>query len=112
LKKSAGHFLEIEVTGTEFTLNMIQREKNLTVLKQISENVFGSRQDIRFSGGNPVGEHGRKKKNDNQLKQNALNHPLVADAIEIFEGKLLEVKILKGSKNKESTKSYLYDNNS
>ena len=53
-----------------------------------------------------------KKKNDNQLKQNALNHPLVADAIEIFEGKLLEVKILKGSKNKESTKSYLYDNNS
>jgi DNA polymerase-3 subunit gamma/tau len=106
LKKSAGHSLEVEVTGTGFTLNMIQREKNLTVLKQVCEDVFGHRQDIRFSAGNPAAEHGRKKKNDSQLKQNALNHPLVADAIEIFEGKLLEVKILRESKNKESTKSY------
>ena len=36
----------------------------------------------------------RKKKNEsNLLKQKALDNPLVADAIEIFEGKLIDVKI-------------------
>jgi DNA polymerase-3 subunit gamma/tau len=94
LKKSEENALEIEVAGTEFTLKMIQREKNLVVLKQVCEEVFGSRKDIRFSAGNPAGEYSRKKKNDNQLKQNAVNHPLVADAIEIFDGKLIDVKIL------------------
>jgi len=28
------------------------------------------------------------------LKQKAISHPLVADAIEIFDGKLIDVKIL------------------
>jgi hypothetical protein len=36
----------------------------------------------------------QKKKKDKQLKQKAISHPLVADAIEIFEGKLIDVKIL------------------
>jgi hypothetical protein len=35
-----------------------------------------------------------KQKKNNQLKQKALDHPLVADAIEIFDGKLVDVKVL------------------
>ena len=81
------------MTGSELTLNMIQREKNLTLLKQVCEDVFGLRKDIRFTAGNLAAEYSRKKKNDNKLKKDALNHPLVADAIEIFDGKLIEVKI-------------------
>jgi hypothetical protein len=30
---------------------------------------------------------------DNQLKQKAISHPLVAEAIDIFDGKLIDVKI-------------------
>jgi hypothetical protein len=36
----------------------------------------------------------RKKKKDKQLKQEAISNPLVADAIEIFDGKLVDIKVL------------------
>ena len=68
LKKSEQQSLEIEVTGPEFTLNMIQREKNLKVLKQVCEDVFGHRKDIRLILANPAHDYSRKKKNDNQFQ--------------------------------------------
>ena len=91
--KTTGPSLEIEVPGNGFTLNMIQREKNMVVLKQVCADISG-RREIRFTSGNTMEDKHRKKKKDNQLKQKALSHPLVADAIEIFGGKLLDVKIL------------------
>jgi DNA polymerase-3 subunit gamma/tau len=35
-----------------------------------------------------------KKSQADRLKQEALSHPLVADAIEIFDGKVVDIKIL------------------
>jgi DNA polymerase-3 subunit gamma/tau len=93
LKKSAERSLEIDVPDNGFTLNMIQREKNMAVLQQVITEVFGEKQKIRLTASKSRGDHGQKKK-DNQLKQKALDHPLVADAIEIFDGKLLDVKVL------------------
>lgn len=37
--------------------------------------------------------HEQNKKTEH-LRQSALNHPLVMDALELFNGKVLEVKIL------------------
>jgi DNA polymerase-3 subunit gamma/tau len=72
---------------------MIQREKNMVVLQQVCMEVFGHKQNIRLTVSKSMGDHHKKKK-DNQLKQKALDHPLVADAIEIFDGKLVDVKVL------------------
>jgi len=94
LKESTEHSLKIEVPGNGFTLNMIQREKNLVALNQVCADILGSRKDIQFITGSTADDKNIKKKNDKQLKQKALNHPLVADAIEIFNGKLRDVKIL------------------
>ena len=94
IKKATAQALEIEVPGNGFTLNMIQREKNMVVLKQVCADITGSRHEIRFTSDSTMQDKYRKKKKDNQLKQKALGHPLVADAIEIFGGKLIEVKIL------------------
>ena len=93
LKKSAGGTLVIEVPGNGFTQNMIKRDKNMAVLQQVTTEVFGETQQIRFTAGKSEGDHSKKKK-DNQLKQKAIDHPLVADAIEIFDGKLVDVKVL------------------
>jgi hypothetical protein len=42
----------------------------------------------------PDDQHPKKKSQNNHfIKQKALGHPLVADAIEIFNGKLIDVKI-------------------
>ena len=81
--------------GNGFTLKMIQREKNMGVLQQVCADVLGSRKDIRLAPGTkPDDNYQKKKSHDNELKKKALSHPLVADAIEIFDGKLIEVKIL------------------
>jgi DNA polymerase-3 subunit gamma/tau len=65
----------------------------MVVLQQVCTEVFGHKQNIRLTVSKSLGDHHQKKK-DNQLKQKALDHPLVADAIEIFDGKLVDVKVL------------------
>jgi len=73
---------------------MIQREKNMTVLKKVCQEVLGREQKIRLTVSKKMNDQSQKKKKVNQLKQKALDHPLVADAIEIFDGKLIDVKVL------------------
>ena len=92
IKTLADSLLEIEVPGNGFTLNMIQREKNLAVLKEVCTDILGSPHKLQFTAYNSIDNKIQKKK-DNQLKQKAIDHPLVADAIEIFDGKLIDVKI-------------------
>jgi DNA polymerase-3 subunit gamma/tau len=95
LKKAEGHCLEIEVPGNGITLKMIQREKNMAVLKAVCADVLGSPKDIQLTPGEvPDDDYQKKKNQENELKQKALRHPLVADAVEIFDGKLIDVKIL------------------
>jgi DNA polymerase-3 subunit gamma/tau len=94
INKTAGQILEIEVPGNGFTLNMIQREKNMTVLKQVCADILGSRHEVKLKASGSADDKSQKKKINNQLKQKAISHPLVADAIDIFDGKLIDVKIL------------------
>ena len=94
IKEIACQTIEIEVPGNGFTLNMIQRDKNMAVLTKICENILGRPHEIRFMTNSTLEDNKRKKKTANRLKQKAISHPLVADAIEIFDGKLIDVKIL------------------
>ncbi len=94
LINTADGSLEIDVPDNGFTINMIQRDKNMAILKQVCTEVFGDNPKIRFSTSNSMEGHNQKKKKNNQLKQKAISHPLVADAIEIFDGKLVDIKIL------------------
>jgi DNA polymerase-3 subunit gamma/tau len=57
--------------------------------------VLGSQKDIQLTPGTgPDESYQKKKSHDNELKKKALSHPLVADAVEIFDGKLVDVKLL------------------
>jgi DNA polymerase-3 subunit gamma/tau len=95
LKKIEDHRLEIEVPGNGIALKMIQREKNMAALRQVCADVLGSQKDIRLTPETePDDSYQKKKSNDNELKKKALSHPLVTDAVEIFDGKLVDVKII------------------
>jgi DNA polymerase-3 subunit gamma/tau len=86
--------LQIEVVGNGFTVNMIQRQKNMAFLNQICADYFGEEKKILLTTQSDPNEENQKKKNkSNLMKQKALDNPLVSDAIEIFEGKLIDVKI-------------------
>ena len=95
LKTSAGQTLEIEVPDNGFTINMIRRDNNMAILKQVCTEVYGKQPNIELMLSSSMGGHSQKKKKDSRLKQKAIRHPLVADAIEIFDGKLVDIKVLK-----------------
>jgi DNA polymerase-3 subunit gamma/tau len=95
LKKIEGQRLEIEVPGNGFTLKMIQRDKNIAVMQEVCADILGGRKDIQLTPGTRLDDNYQKKKiHDKELKKKALGHPLVADAVEIFDGKLIDVKIV------------------
>ncbi|UCD90297.1 MAG: DNA polymerase III subunit gamma/tau [Desulfobacterales bacterium] len=100
LKNSAiifmdGARLEIEVNGNEFNINMVKKDKNLAIIKQVCRDYF--RKDIEVVvkiKKEQTNDARNKKSQADQLKQEALSHPLVSDAIEIFDGKVVDIKIL------------------
>jgi DNA polymerase-3 subunit gamma/tau len=94
LKRLAGRRLEIEVNGNGFNVNMIKRKKNLDTIKTVCREFFGKDMEIVISAKEiPADADQKKKSNDIDLKNEALSHPLVAEAIEIFNGQIVDVKI-------------------
>lgn len=88
--------VEIEVHDNGFTLNMLQRKKNKAIIEKICKAYFGEQKNVVLVTPFKPEDESPKKKSQNEhfLKQKALSHPLVADAIEVFDGKLIDVKIL------------------
>jgi len=88
------HEVRIEVGGNRIVKNMVQSEKNLAGLRQAFRQLLGT--DRKIVAAVPpeaaVTKRSAKKKSE-RVKAKALNHPLVADAIEIFDGTLIEVKL-------------------
>ena len=88
--------LVIEVAGNGFNLSMIQKSKNLEIIHRVCKEVFGKVMEIDVHAGSAsTADTIKKKKEDNKIKSEALSHPLVAEALEIFDGKLIDVRILK-----------------
>ena len=96
LRQVAADRVEIEVHGNGFTVSMLKREKNKVILKKACAQCFGNEKDIVLIAQGESDEQRplKKNQNDHLLKQKALSHPSVADALEIFNGKLIDVKIL------------------
>jgi len=96
LKQLDANRLQIEVIGNGFNLSMIQRPKHLDIIKRVCSDHFSKEMHITIAGkSEPELDNRKKKNNDNRLKNEALNHPLVAEALDIFDGKVVGVKILK-----------------
>jgi DNA polymerase-3 subunit gamma/tau len=96
LKQISESHIVIEVSGNEFNLSMIRKSKNLDIIRRVCKDVFGQDMEIEVSASlESQVDTVKKKKDDNQLKSDALSHPLVSEALEIFDGKLMDVRILK-----------------
>ena len=90
--------LEIQLGGNDFSHQIIRRKKNEAFIKKICSDFLGKEVDILF---NIDSKHKDKKPNINannqgdSLKNQALNDPIVMDAIEIFKGNIVDVKIIR-----------------
>jgi DNA polymerase-3 subunit gamma/tau len=95
LKQVSADTVELEVLDNGFTLKMLAREKNKAILSRICSAYWGSQKAVvlRSAVKNDAENPKKKSQNEQRQKQKALSHPLVADAIEIFDGKLVDVKL-------------------
>ena len=95
MKRLGDQRLEIEVNGNDFNINMVTKDKNTAIIKKVCEDLFGPKMEVIITAQKiQNNETQQKKSRDSRLKQEALSHPLITDAVEIFNGKVVDVKIL------------------
>ncbi|MBW2369314.1 MAG: DNA polymerase III subunit gamma/tau [Deltaproteobacteria bacterium] len=86
--------LEIEVNGSQFNLNMVKKAKNISGLKKVCRDYFGKPMAIRVIAKTDSPKPGRTANEKvNERKSAAMGHPVVADAIELFNGTVVDVKL-------------------
>ena len=86
--------LAIEVNGSSFNFKRIKRQDSMKMLADVCSACLGRQVTLSISRGRSQGSRDGKKKTEiERLKQEVIDHPLVADAIEIFKGKLVDVKV-------------------
>ncbi len=84
--------LELDAKGNDFTLKNIK--KQLGLLESVCSRVIGSKMRIKLVENILDSRAAQKKKKEtNRLKQDALSHPLVMEALEVFDGRVIDVKI-------------------
>jgi DNA polymerase-3 subunit gamma/tau len=87
--------LEIVVPGNSYAIKQLQRNKNLVALKKICRQYFGEEQHIKIIADSNNPKNIKQAHDEQQkLKQQAINHPLVAEAIDIFNGEISDIKLL------------------
>ena len=87
--------IEIDVNGNDFNRNQILRPKNIAILGKIFKDVLGRSVRIEISKDDSKTPNNQEKRaRENKLKQEALRHPLVNEAVEIFNGKVVDIIIL------------------
>ncbi|MCF8067912.1 MAG: DNA polymerase III subunit gamma/tau [Desulfobacterales bacterium] len=87
--------LILDFSGNDYSLGMLKRKKNMDIIKKICEQLFGRILIVTISA-KDVKKNDKKniRETINRMKENALNHPMVAEAVDVFQGKIVDVKIL------------------
>jgi DNA polymerase III subunit gamma/tau len=84
--------LELEVTGNEFTFKNVQ--KNAEYLEKLCNDLAGRPIRLLITSNCEDAQDKRKeKKKSDQLKQKVLGDPLVMQAVELFQGKVVDIKL-------------------
>jgi DNA polymerase-3 subunit gamma/tau len=95
LIKLTDQSIEIEVNGNGFNINIVRRSESVDIIKKVCNEFFGKKMELVIKTKTIEDDDSRQKKTrSGRSKQEALNHPLVADAVEIFNGRVVDVKIL------------------
>ncbi|MFO8083979.1 MAG: DNA polymerase III subunit gamma/tau [Desulfobacterales bacterium] len=86
----------IEIESTDNGLQFSRINKNLDKIKDAFKALTGNKPEIVLKANdNNQTNYQNRTDHENRLKQEALNHPIIAEAMEIFDGKIIDVTILK-----------------
>jgi DNA polymerase-3 subunit gamma/tau len=97
LTKVGEDFLEITVRGNSFNTARLRDQQSVAAIQTVCEQFFNRKMKIRIvetrKQSRQEGQQGNSDRT-RRLKRDALGHPAVTDALEVFKGKVLDVKIL------------------
>jgi len=87
--------LEVSFKANQFNINYANRKNNRSILTAACCDYFGKELKVSLKPEllNTNG-HKANKKEKKRLEQDALNHPLVEEAIKLFKAKVVDIKIL------------------
>jgi DNA polymerase-3 subunit gamma/tau len=92
IKTMQNDLLELEVSGNDFVLNNVK--KHLPLLETVVADLQGRPMKIKvFCNIQDVVEKKNNKKKSDLLKKQILSHPMVAEALDVFDGKVIDVKV-------------------
>ena len=97
LSKVAEDFLEIRVRGNSFYTARLRDKKSTAAIQKVCSQFFGRNMTINITEvQDKTSENNYPKESDRtrRLKKEALNHPMVVDTLEVFQGRVVDVKIL------------------
>jgi hypothetical protein len=94
-KETSPGCLELDFNGHEFDYEMVREQENFTLLKNVTRDILGEQVKISLTVGGRQEKRERRATTDRQrqLQQKALKHPLVTEALEIFGGEIVEVRV-------------------
>jgi DNA polymerase-3 subunit gamma/tau len=94
-----GSIFNIDVKGNEFSINRVQRPESIQAVREAIQELCGLSPEIVIRGISDDPAVKREKKiQEDQLRQQALSHPMVSEVVDLFQGKVMDVKIKPPSK--------------
>ena len=97
LSKVAEDFLEIRVRGNSFHTARLRDKKSTAAIQKVCSQFFGRNMTIKITEvQDKTSENNYPRESDRarRLKKEALSHPMVVDTLEVFQGRVVDVKIL------------------
>ena len=87
--------LELDFNGHEFDYEMVKERESFGLVSGLAREMFGERLKVSLKVGSEEIRREQRQKTDRQRlqQQKALKHPLVTEALEIFGGEIIEVKV-------------------
>jgi DNA polymerase-3 subunit gamma/tau len=84
----------VEVNGNEFSFKNIAKHKD--ALADICSEEFGGRVQLELLANHEEVESKQAQKEKNsRLRQTAMTHPLLTAAMELFDGRLIDIKVMR-----------------
>ena len=87
--------LELDFSGHGFDYEMVRDKDNLALVRRLAGEVLGEGAKITLHIGGREQRAAQRGQTDRQrqLQQKALKHPMVTEALEIFGGEVVEVRV-------------------
>jgi DNA polymerase-3 subunit gamma/tau len=96
LKQGGAERVEIQAPGNSFVAQKLKQEKNVAILQKACAEIYGGSPEVVVVAAAENGGSTAERRDRHHVRVNqTLSHPVIMDALDIFNGKVVDVKVSK-----------------